>query len=199
MPYSPRDLEIVNHYANAYGQANQTFQEDNIPEPAPSTITVLEFAPPSPEYDWEYATVGASSRSIPSEQGAGPDAQHRMELVVYSRKRQPELADLLINLSVYPFLFGTYFASGHTIAGSPGGGVVTGSNLTEILLIHPIFQEPEFEYIHHKDGTHTQILFVVPLHLSERTYAKEHGYLELIDLFGKNKTDTSDLARPPVV
>lgn len=199
MQYSPRELEIVNHYLDAFGQPNKIFQEDNIPEPAPNTIRVLEFAPPSPDYDWEYATVGASSRPMPADQGQGPEAQHRIELLIYSRKRQPELADLLTKLAIYPFQLGTYFASGHTIAGTPGVAVVTGSSLTEILLIHPIFQEKEFEYIHHADGTHTQILFVVPIYLSERLYEKEHGRYSLIGLFGENRTDTSDLQRTPVV
>jgi hypothetical protein len=52
--------------------------------------------------------------------------------------------------------------------------------------------------VHHEDGTHTQILWVVPIYLSERLYAREHGPEALEELFSTHDTDATDLWRPAV-
>jgi hypothetical protein len=76
---------------------------------------------------------------------------------------------------------------------------VEGSPLTEILLGYPLFHPLDFEMIQHADGSHTHLLWVIPIYLSERAYIRENGYRAFEELLGEKKADTSDLWRAPVV
>lgn len=209
MDISARDLEIISHYNRYFGQEARVIPFGNRPKPAPQSVAVIEFAAQSSESDWVYATVGASHEPQPgltnqaaqTPQGAPPEQQMegRIELVLLSRESHDDLVDLLESLAVYPFVTGGYFGPGHTVAGSPGSGVVEGSPLTEILLGVPHFEPPDFELIQHADGSHTHLLWVVPIYLSERLYIKEHGYFAFEELLVEKEANTSDLWRASVV
>ncbi len=197
MQYQPQDREIFDHY-NRYLRREHTrlFRVD--------AVFVMEFAPsadPSSEdHDWMYTTVGASRQPLSyRENQAGEVSKPRVELMLYARHPQEALADALTDLATYPSRHKTFFAPGHTVAGSAGHGIVAGSPLTEILLTRPYFQSSDIEVIHHSDGSHTHILWVIPLYPSERRFVRQRGASALIDLFCDNETDTSDLWRPPTV
>ena len=193
-----REKEIVAHYRRFLGKETRIVRFDGMPEPAPSTIRVLEYAPASEGDAWAYVTVGVSDRPMPDPNR--PDSQPndpRLELVAYSATQQEALIDVLPTLAAYPFAHNTFLGWGHMIAGTPGRGIVEGSPLTEILLSRPYLDG--MDIIHHEDGTHTQLLWVVPIHLSERMYAREHGHGALEELFAEHEIDSADLWRPPVV
>ena len=197
-----RYAEIADHYHKSMGQEAGILKIDQAYEVAPSPVWVMEFAPPSEEYDWVYSTIGMSFEPMP---GAINDSKSSnntynpyVELMIYSKQRHEDLVDLLGRLAAYPFVENTFFAPGHIVAGNDAG-VVSGSPLTEILLTQPFFEEPEFYTIHHADGTHTHVLWIMPLYLSERLFARQNGYMALIERFSENSTDTSELWRSPVV
>jgi len=152
-----REKEIVAHYRRYIGREGRIVRVDGIPEPAPSTIRVMEYAPASEGDVWAYATVGVSGKPMPDSNR--PDSQPndpRMELVTYSTTQQEALIDVLQNLAAYPFVHNTYLSWTHTIAGMPNSGIVVGSPLTDILLAPP--NPAEMAVVRHQDGMHTHIL-----------------------------------------
>jgi hypothetical protein len=196
--YEYRDIEIVQHYYKHLGKETRALLFDTLPAPSPNPIFVMEYAPPSDEYDWVYTTVGAS-RKIQKLEISDKTLMHRTEFIMFANKQNDEIVDTLLTLAAYPFIYETTFNVGDLVAGTPGEGIVTSSPLTEILLTHTYSNPPEFETIIHADGDTSHILWVIPIYLSERTYAREQGYLELERLFGIQQTDTSDLWRKPVI
>ena len=193
----PSDSKLIQHYTQFWGEPTGTIVYQDIGTIG-LTVLVLEFEPEAEEEDWVYATVGASRQSMPRpiDMIYGQSGE-RMELFLYSRQRNDELADLLSRLAVYPFEFKTFFASGHVI---PGNQPITGESvMTDLLLIRPLSEPPEFEIIGLADSSHIQILWVIPIHSTERIYIHEHGWEALEALFYDHQTDTSDLLRNPVV
>jgi hypothetical protein len=193
-----QDIKVVEHYYKYLGRETNALFFHNLPEVAPNPITVMEFAPPSNEYDWVYTTVGASRKlaiyKTPTDTLTG-----RVEFMIYTRKQYPDITKLLLKLAIYPFLQRTVFRVGDLVPGEQGSGVVEGSPLTEILLTYPYTEPPEFGILHNEDGSHVHILWIIPIYYSERLFAREHGYKELEKLFGRGDVDTSDLWRKAVV
>lgn len=197
--YTDRDKEIIAVYNRSMGSAKNVFRFADVPESVPNPIYVMEFAPPLPEYDWIFATVGVSNKPMPHDATRNRiNFDQRIELIIYARQHYDELPDLLAKLAVYPFYHKTFLAPGHTISGN-GKGVVSGDPLTELLFTYPDSDSIEFQPIHHSDGTHTRLLFVVPLYPSEREFVRTQSMQDLEDRFFENKTDTSDLWRQPIV
>ncbi len=196
MAFFRRDREVFHHYLRSInGRLTRTFKVDDVPASAPAPIFVAEFAPPSEEYDWAYATVGASRRPMPYQDSRQGEAH--AELMIYSRQALRELVDPLVDLAVYPFRYSTYLGAGHTIAGTPGHGIVAGSPLTDILLVLP--QEQEWEMVRHSDGSHTHVLWVIPLYPSERLFLRRRDLEALEERFAETGINVADLQRPPVV
>ncbi len=175
MDTQAHDLAIVEHYKHYFGQEARAVRFAVRPQPASPSVVILEFPPLA-----DGGPLGSCNRGCQPQPAVSTSelrAEGRIELVLLSRERHDDLIDLLEALSAYPFLTSAHLGAGHTIAGSPGHGVVHGSPLTEILLAHPHFETPDFEVIHHADGSHTHTLWVVPIYLSERTLIKENGYV----------------------
>lgn len=193
--YSTHTTELVQHYTHFQGPVSNVLEFANGPQAAPRPILVLEFAPPSPEYDWLYITAGMGHKPVP--QGRW---DHHIELLMYTRQQQEELATSLAQLAMYPYVHNSFFDVGHTIAGEAGAGVVTGSPLTDILLTYVYAEAEGFDTINHSDGTHTQILWATPIYPSERVYAKQRGWKNLIEtVFIEQEVQPADLWRPPAV
>jgi hypothetical protein len=193
--FTPRDQELLSHYVRFQGNYRSITTFGEGPEGAPKPLFVLEFAPPSEEYDWLYMTLGASRQPMPRQAPT-----HRIELLIYARQRQPELANVLAKLALYPFVNDTFLDVGHTIAGTPDTGIIPGSPLTEFLLTYPYFEAEGFDRISHADGSHTQILWATPLYLSERVYVTQHGWRALVEqVFPQHEVQPADLWRAPVV
>jgi hypothetical protein len=195
-----RNLEIIDNYRKTTGTENRVLSFNDLPPPAPDNIDVMEFPPFKEDYDWVYATVGASAKPMPDPQGTAQlPSGRRMELMLHSMRKHEGLADLLLALAVYPFEHNIFFSPGDIVAGTPGQGVVEGSPLTEILLTHPYTYPDPSGAIHHSEGSHTHILWVIPIYYAERLYAREHGFRALEAQFGNKQATTSDFWRPPVV
>src|SRR6266511_3019329 len=110
MQPTTHDTEVIEHYSRFLGSEPHVTGIGNVPEGVPNPIAVLEFTPPSEEYDWVYATLGASREAMPDPQhSAGHPTGRRMELIMLSRKQHKELPDLLVTLATYPFVFDTFF------------------------------------------------------------------------------------------
>jgi hypothetical protein len=190
-----RDLEVVNHYARFWGKLYTVVKFNNQVNNAPKPIFGLEFTPTSPEENWIYATVGAS-RKVISDKNIS-EVKIRFELLIFSRERNHNLQETLVNLAVYPFYYGTLISPGHVIVGDRG--VIPNSALTNVLFIGSDFIPQAFDVIHHKDGTQTHIFFVIPIHTSERNYLNKNGLQSLLKLFSDLHTDTADLTRPSAI
>lgn len=130
--------------------------------------------------------------------GDGEESGYRAEYLFYSSDREPAVNDVLANLAVRPWLYGKVYCDGDTIAGPPEG-LFPDSPLTDLLLAKPYFLDEDFDPVLHKDGTHTHILWVIPIHPSERLFAERSGDLALFELFMEQEIDSSDLSRPPVI
>src|SRR4051812_9422290 len=198
MVETTKDEEILEHYRRFIGPEGRKMLVEDLPDEAPNPLYVVKFPAPSEESDWVYATIGMSRKPMMFP-GPGAGIPRYSELLLYSAESYDDLAEFLGNLAAYPFVQDTFFAPGHTVAGSPGVGVVKGSPLTEALLTIPYFEPREFEVILHADGTHTHMLWVTPIYRSERLYVREHGYMALLELFSDHSTEVDDLWRPPVV
>ena len=100
-------------------------------------------------------------------------------------------------LALYPFAFDTYFAPGHTVVGEDDSGIVEGSPLTDIFITQADYGVPP--YIKHANGSHTHLLWIVPVYRQERLYAVQHGEEALITLFEQHDANVFDLYRAPVL
>ena len=67
MKYDARDLELVDHYTHFLGAPNARFTFDDVAEPAPYPIYVLEFPPMAEEYDWMYLTLASVESRCPAD------------------------------------------------------------------------------------------------------------------------------------
>lgn len=193
---SPHDLEVLSHYDRFMGSSiSDIFVLAQVPVDGIKPIYVLEYSPPSDEYDWVYLTVGMSRLPM-----AAPAqiSDPRAELMAYSDRRYEELVDSLAGIAAYPFLHRTFLAQGHTIHGRDGQGIVAGSPLTDVYLTRPYYAEEGFEVIAHGDGTHTHVFWLIPIYPSERVFAAERGWKALEALFVEKDAPTSNLMRAPV-
>jgi hypothetical protein len=193
-----REVEVGRHYERRLGAPVRVVEYSEEVDGAPAQIFVAEFRPVSDDTDWVYATIGMSGRPQPGSQApADGEDGLRVELYIMSRTQQAELSESLAALALYPFVNQTMLDAGHTIAGIEGQGIAAGSPLTEILIIPSVPPDPVFDQIRHANGTETSVLCVIPIHRSERLFAVERGWHELIHLFFERGTDTSDLWRGP--
>ncbi len=199
MTEKPREYELLSHYHRYFGPHNGIETYGAGPPGAPEVISVVEFGPRSSDEVWVYATLGASSRPMPEPgNGDGERSGYRAEYMFYSSDREPAVSDVLANLAVQPFLAGEVYRDGVAIPGPPGG-LFPGSPLTDLLLAKPYFLDDDFDPILHGDGTHTHILWAIPIYPSERLFVERRGDLALFDLFMEYEIDSSDLSRSPVV
>ncbi len=194
-----REDELLSHYHRFFGPHNRIETYGAGPSGAPEAISVVEFGPKSSDEVWVYVTLGASSRPMPEPgNGDGEPSGYRVEYMFYSSDREPVVNDVLANLAVQPFLQGEVYRDGVTIPGPPDG-LFPQSPLTDLLLAKPYFLDEDFDVVLHRDGSHTHILWAIPIYPSERLFAEQHGDLALFDLFMEHEIDSSDLHRSPVI
>lgn len=195
-----RDQEVIEHYERYLGSLHHLYRHEDMPRPSPSPLFVAEFSPSAEIDDWVYATVGMSRKSMTNCTDAARSKNDlRAELLVYSYQQYSELSDTLADLAAYPFVNHTILAPDHTIAGSRGGGIVSGSPLTDIFFTIPFFMPDPFKVIQHADGSHSHVLWIIPVHPSERLLARDEGALQLLDRFSDCEVETADFWRTPVV
>jgi len=127
------------------------------------------------------------------------DDNHRLELIMYTRHKDEQIVNLLAGLATYPFEHNVRFSAGDTVAGRLNRGVVARSQLTEILLAKPNFDRPEAARISFDDGTHGQILWVLPISTGERTLIIEQGLASFYRAIEDQGVDVADLQRAPLV
>ncbi len=199
MDLPKREEEILRNYVRTLGTPTKSVAFHDL-GPAPDPIIVVEFAPPQEGYDWVYATIGVSHKPMPDiDKSVGEVPYQRIELILYANQADDNLREIMLKLALIPFVDSSSLAPGDTVIGIAEEGVVKGSRLTEMLITRPYSASQEFQLIHHSDGGHTDILWAIPIYVSERIYAKEHGYKALEKLFQADDTDTSDFWRSPVV
>jgi hypothetical protein len=120
--------------------------------------------------------------------------------MMYSAVRQEELANVLAKLASYPYVNSTFLAAGHTIAGKAGEGIVEGSPLTDFLFTPVYFEEDGFDMFQLSDKTHVEVLWATPIYVTERMFAKQHGWKTLVEgPFIEHEIQPGDLWRPAVV
>jgi hypothetical protein len=189
---------VLRHYTNHWGRYSNRFEAEQDFRGTLSALSVLEFSPKTADQDWAYTTLGMSSFQMPyPKEWVDKRTSNRLEIFIYSNSRNEELKVLLMALAEYPFKKSTFFAQGHTVPGIQG----IGGNLlmTDVLLLRPIGEPPEFEIIHTDALDHVQMLWIVPIYRSEREFIKKKGWESLLNLFYKNKAETSNFFREPVV
>jgi hypothetical protein len=166
---------------------------DDLPPEAPRRLAILEFPPATDGLDWIYLTAGMSDIPIP-----GTDGDHRLELIMYSQQKDDHIVDLLAGLATYPFTHNVRLGPGDTIPGRPHRGVVPGSHLTDLVLLKPNFDRPEAARIEYQDGSHAQVLWVVPISAGERQLVIEQGLENLYRAMKAAEVDVGDLLRRPL-
>ena len=204
-PLDPWEQDWANHYFRFLrGGQVAVHTSPDAPWSRDAPLRVLEFAPEPAEPaddpgDWRYFTIGASRRPMPyPADWTGARPERHFELLLFARESHEELFRSLAALAAYPFALGTYLDVGHTIAGN-GTGIVEGSPLTEILLLHPHFMPQDFYLRTQAESAVTHILWVVPVYPAERAFARNQGDRALEARFAAAGTDAADLWRAPVV
>jgi Suppressor of fused protein (SUFU) len=138
---------------------------------------------------WAYVTSGASAIEREG---------HRNEFLFLALRyddRWVELATMTAYYHAGPEA--QRFGVGHTVP--QGEPVVEGSSCETLLFSLPYPLGPEFERCEFSDGTHLQILWVLPITAREKTYKSEHGLEALEKKFEQNHLEYWDLTRQSVV
>ena len=192
------DSLTIQHYLHYWGDYQNVYEINHAPSVFKRPLRIVEFSPESEDQDWVYATVGMSSKSMPyPDSWVGERSENRAELFIYSREKNEKIIDVLVPLSEYPFIHNTFLGVGHTVPGRTGIG--GNAALTDILVLRPMGEEPEFEIIHQAPDIHVQMLWLVPIYDSERLFIKKKGWNSLVDIFFEKRTETSDFSRKRVV
>ena len=198
MLHSPRDSLALKHYVRFWGDSNDVFEINRSWKTPPGPILIAEFAPDTENQAWVYGTIGTSRYPMPYPADRSSETPgRRVELFIYARQRNNKLVALLSSLAEYPFEKSTFLGVGHTIPGDVG--VISGSYLTDILFVRPYNEPTDFEVLHVEGAIHVHMLWVVPIHKSERKFIITEGWKALVGLFSKNEIDTSDFFRAPVI
>lgn len=196
MAREPVRDEVLGRYAEFLGRPAEAWSYDDMPGAGPRRIEVLAFAPSEPGDVWRYVTLGMSSLPMPGL----AETTHRVELMLYAYEQHEQLPDVLAGLASYPFVTGAHLDAGHTIAGTPGEGVVPGSPLTEFLFTPLYFEDDRLRQFPLSDGTHVTLLWATPIYLTERRYALEHGWTRLVEgPFTEQEVEPGDLWRAAAV
>jgi hypothetical protein len=189
-----RIARMIDHSAQLITPSHPTIHEvKGLPPGAPTRMAILEFPPASEGLDWIYLTAGMSDKPVP-----GTDGDHGAELIMYSREKDDHLVDVLAGLASYPFTHDVPVGTGDTIPGRPDRGVVPGSQLTDIVLVKPNFDRPEAARVDYPDGTHAQVLWVVPISSGERQLVMDRGLEDLYRVMKDADVDVGDLRRAPL-
>lgn len=197
-----RDHEIIQHFINFLGTPKSISQTNEVRKPTPSPISILEFAPNSKNNFWVYATIGANRRPMPyPKDWTDEKPELRVEFIICLNRPQPgtEIADSLTFLVEFPFVHNTFFDEGHVIDGSARGGIVQSSPLTDFFFENAYYYKQGLQFAHHEDGSHSRVLWVIPLYSSERLFYKKYGHESLLEIFNKDQTNLFDLQRLPAV
>ena len=185
------DEEIRKHYQRVWG-ASRVSDVHWTPGPLASRLPSLHIAKvePSPaEPFWTYATIGAWE--------ASRDEKHNLEFVAVARTDAPIV---LIRLGQIAFYHAggpeSRLGIGHTVP--IGEGWTDGSPLDHFLVSLPYLWGPRLEDCVLSDR-HIQVLWVLPIHDSERQYIADRGLDALERLFEERAIDYLDPFRPAVV
>jgi hypothetical protein len=195
------DEEILRHYRHHWGEPLRYFFGAPKAVYPPGPIRVAEFAPEIGDSTriYVYATIGMSRYPMPYPANWNEEKpERRVELLMYASRETPDAADVIAGLAVYPFFNRTFLGVGHRVSGPKGGGIIEGSLMTDVLLA-PALSEPQALRAMHIGGYHVDILWVVPIHPTERAYANEHGWRKLIELFSDAEVDSTDFFRESAV
>jgi len=141
-------------------------------------------------------TVGmaATIQTIPADQSCA-SSEPRTELLIFSEIQDVNrLGQRLRALGDYPFKNKCLLHWWHNL--SLGEPIVPNSPLTAIMLSYPPFEEAFATF--HVSNKRVDVLWVVPLHESERKFMIQHGINALEDQFESQGVDVSDMFRPPV-
>lgn len=182
------DKQMINHYVHFLGKPNQwwSYQDDIL-----GTIRVLEFAPRLEGYDWIYLTVGCGHLPM-------PNTSMRIELLIYAQSAEIVLASVLASLAAYPFEKDTFFAKGHTVAGSDS--ITEASPLTDFIILPIYFEAEGFDQIDISETLHVHILCALPIYRSEKEFAVKQGWRSLVEKeFMEAELMFGDLQRSAVV
>jgi hypothetical protein len=187
---------ILEHYRRIWGRETSWQDFEVAGDTRICSISTVTFAPQLSETDWVVATVGGHRNSTKKQPSQTID---KTELFIYSSFESSELSLNMSNLGAYCCLHNTVLSYGHTIVGNQGSGIVSGSPLSEILLLPPYFIQQEFSDFHLPGLLHVSLLWVIPIHLVERQYIKKNGYKRFVELLFDNSVDVTDFQRAPLV
>lgn len=194
--FNKEESIIAQHYQRFWGKPNAIYFPNYKRRKLPKRIPVLEFKPLSQGRDWIYATVGMSQFAMKLPIANNKVTERQVELFMYSREPNVELSDLIRSIAEYPFDSNTFLGPGHTLQrNSP---ITSDSNMSDILLLKPIGEVPEFEIIHIDQQRHATPLWMIPIYRSELLFIKQNGIDSLVKLFYQHGTDTSNFSRVPV-
>jgi hypothetical protein len=185
---SPIHNAILGHYRSAFGV--QKMEDIHwTPGPISSVLPDLHIAKTRWRGMWVFATIGAWRATEESPNG--------LEFVAVARKDDASVL-LRLGMIAYYQAGGPSFqlGVGHTV--SIGEGWVAGSPLEAVLISLPYLWGPSLEHCQ-LSGHHVQVLWVIPIHESERAFAIAEGLDALEQRFEETSFDYLDPFRPSVV
>lgn len=193
MNLSRIDQRILNHYEHRWGTPTRihTFDSPNVPVVV-RPLFVAEFSLPADQLT-VYASIGMSRvpMSSPTEQ-----EDHRVEIFLGTFVALPQLPERIAMLAAYPHIGKTFIGVEHTVPlGEP---IVPNSGMTFVIFCSPYFDPPEFRRVE-INAYHAQILWVIPLHESERQFKVTYGWDALMKVFEEKHVMVGDLFRDALV
>ena len=194
--------DIITHYIQLWGRPTYeytfTYEMNLDSSHTPHPIFIFDFQPRSNRDYWVYATIGASSFTSNSREATvlHLSSSRRMELFMLSNTQHTDLVHYLGTLATYPVRENTFFAEGHTLHSNTG--VVQNSPLTDTLITRADFGGIA-DHIVHNDGSHTHLLWAIPIYRAERMFAINHGWQSLQERFEQKDIDVLDVFRSSVV
>ena len=185
---------VLFHYSRYFGEPENMAQFNN-----PKLPDVVEIAPSSPKHGWIYGTVGMSLNPIPYPPDWTEDKrERRVEIYIRSTTQKIELFGVLIDFVKHLFDERAFMEFGHLLQRNDGKPVVADSPMTKIILLPPLV-EPEKFAAFRVDEEMVVMLWAIPIHDDEAMFVEEHGWQALVDLFYRQRPNTSDFMRASVI
>ncbi len=181
---------VYHEHIAKFGEPSRSYRYENTPSNEsivyPSHVDVMVWDPEEDFLMTTLCTIGMSAQPM-----NGVDYRVELHMSIAEEMDEElvgELTVFLANLSLYPFMYSTFFDWWHTL---PNVGNIPGYSEPRSLLLHPAFVKDGWDLMC-TAGTHVKILNVIPITNDEQTLSKEKGVEALINYLFENEISYFD-------
>lgn len=182
-------MTIMQHLERAFGTSGSTIVDTR-------EVRVLLWPDPKCDELGLACTVGMSNRTQTVPKGEScPSRKPRTELMSYCHMDDANVwANLLVDLSTYPFREGGFVFWWHTLR--IGRPLVRRSSLDSILFSFPPLADDQVTFL--VDRKRVDLVWAIPITASEHEFCETHGIEAFEEQLEKTNVDIADLFRKPI-